>query len=371
MRYTRKINKKINLIIIIAAAGVSLVLAGCGATDIGNEDAAGSAAESLSASAVTVQAADAGSEDSVSGTAVSSMTGSGQESSVEESSPDGATAGSEDQAAAENAEPASGNSASGTVNDASERQQVQRALDQYRNILQGTDQLAAFDDSDTPTGFYLYSLVTMEEGEGPSLLLAQEEESSGLYAVRVYYCDPVSGERYAASEVIDAGSASGKAVSEPDINADGDSSASEDEDNKDSSSEDTDKEADSSSGNEDNDTGTDTDNGTEEGVLRFGVAVIGGYRGVLDLEPDGNGLRLQRWSALNPQAEVVRYTRNGNRLTAEQENTFTISEDQTILDDGETIQWYIPSDIRALDDWPEVPEASGGNGFPNEKELGR
>lgn len=168
------------------------------------------------------------------------------------------------------------------------------AMAQYRNVLDHTDTLKPFVDYAEPTGTYYYSLVTMKEGEGPSLLLAQEQEFGTDY-VRIYYYDPETETRYA----------------------------------------------------------------TTNDVITFGVAGVGGFRGSLDVEPDGNGLRLQTWGANNPEVDVVRYTRDGNKLVGEAQGSYSLLDEDSGQEDGEEIEWYDLSDTRALDSWPKKVLAAG------------
>ena len=171
-----------------------------------------------------------------------------------------------------------------------ETQKNEEALKQYQAILAKASSMGPFTSYDTSSGEYIYALVTMQKGEGPTLLLAQGIQNDGRYNVRVYYYDESS-----------------KTMYQP------------------------------------------------EDVIQFGVAGVGGFRGVLNIEPDLNGLQLIAYSTR--ETDEVRYTRNGNSLKQETEE---------LSQEGTTIQWYELTDTRALKQWPDQVASTGEDGFPAE-----
>lgn len=68
------------------------------------------------------------------------------------------------------------------------------AIEAYRKVLADVGSLPPFmgeESPSSPTGAYQYSIVTLQPGEGPSMLLGQEW-SDGFLLVRVYYFDQES-----------------------------------------------------------------------------------------------------------------------------------------------------------------------------------
>ncbi len=169
-------------------------------------------------------------------------------------------------------------------------QKNEEALKQYQAILAKASSMEPFTSYNTPSGEYIYALITMQKGEGPTLLLAQGVQDDGRYNARVYYYDEDTETMYQPQDTI-----------------------------------------------------------------QFGVAGVGGFRGVMNREPDGNGIQLMEYST--KETDVTRYTRSGNTL-----NQGTDASSQ----EGETIQWYALNDDRALKQWPEEVKATGEDGFPAE-----
>lgn len=137
------------------------------------------------------------------------------------------------------------------------------AIAAYREVLDGVSSLGPFEDNVTPTGYYMYALVTMKDGEGPTMLLSQEGSDGvgGYDNVRIYYYDTDEDKMYQTSEAI------------------------------------------------------------ETGV--FG----GGARVGIDMEPDGNGIREQGFMSTDPEVTVTRYTRDGNKLVSKDQGTYDMSKD--------------------------------------------
>lgn len=138
-------------------------------------------------------------------------------------------------------------------------QQDAAALDTYRAVLAELGTQGAWVDYLTPTGVYLYSLVTLQAGEGPSMLLAQEEDN-GTYLARVYYFDEDASQLYAPEG--------------------------------------------------------------EGNLIQFGVASVGGLRASLGTAADGNGLLLTSLSSGTGDGSVDRITRDGNTLVTTHESDF-------------------------------------------------
>lgn len=181
-----------------------------------------------------------------------------------------------------------------------ETQKNEEALKQYQAILAKASSMGPFTSYDTSSGEYMYALVTMQKGEGPTLLLAQGIQDDGRYNVRVYYYDESS-----------------KTMYQP------------------------------------------------EDVVQFGVAGVGGFRGVLNIEPDLNGLQLIDWGSGTGEGYDSRYTREGNTLKHETVKSFSMADGDQV-EEGDAIQWYELTDTRALKQWPEHVDATGEDGFPAE-----
>lgn len=184
-------------------------------------------------------------------------------------------------------------------------QQDAAALERYRQILSDVDSMGPFDPElpvSDPT--YQYALVTMQKGEGPSLLLAQGQDN-GTSLVRVYYYDEDTATLYDTGSSYDSSdySSFGKAF------------------------------------------------------LQMGVAGAGGFRGSLSLESDGNGIMLAAFAAGTGEGEIDRYTREGSELVAEQQGTFSLANGDE-MPMGDDIRWFDATDEAPLDAWPDAAEAA-------------
>lgn len=80
-------------------------------------------------------------------------------------------------------------------------QQDAAAIEAYRDVLADVGSLPPFmeEGPSSPTGTYQYSIVTLQPGEGPSMLLGQEW-SDGFVLVRVYYFDQESSMMYVTED---------------------------------------------------------------------------------------------------------------------------------------------------------------------------
>ncbi len=101
-----------------------------------------------------------------------------------------------------------------------------------------------------------------------------------------------------------------------------------------------------------------------EETLRVGAAPVGGYRGFLSLQRDGNGLELETRSSGTGDVWVYRVTLEGDALNHELLWEGYVLERESLVNDevsdsflAEEIPWYDIADSRALDNW----RADGGN----------
>lgn len=85
----------------------------------------------------------------------------------------------------------------------SSSRQSSAAIEQYRKIVAGATSMSPFEEGSSITGGYQYAVVPMQQGEGPTLLLAQQT-NSGAYVARVYYYDEASGTLYDTGSSYDA-----------------------------------------------------------------------------------------------------------------------------------------------------------------------
>lgn len=176
----------------------------------------------------------------------------------------------------------------------------EQAISEYKDILNDLKSLEAFDDDTEPTGYYMYALVRMKQGEGPSLLLSQAQ-TDGTDCVRIYYYDEENEKMYQ----------------------------------------------------------------TKNDFIQSGVADAGGFRGSLSLESDDDGLLLKSQNAMDSTIYYTRYTRKGSSLKSADEGKMDASEDLA-TDNEHTIQWHSFDDLSALDDWPEISESTGDDGYPSD-----
>jgi len=187
------------------------------------------------------------------------------------------------------------------------------AIAQYKDILANLSSVENYTEYFEKSGYYMYTLVRMHEGEVPTLLLAQQTNNF-MYYGRLYYYDTDADQMIIA------------------------------------------------------DTGFNESAGSDEVLIFFGVAPAGGMRAGLSLGPDGYGLRSQQFMSTSPDVDVIEYSRDNERITATKLGTYTMGTDSELAA-NQTIQWHSWNDNSALDMWPEISPATGEDGFPADQNF--
>lgn len=110
------------------------------------------------------------------------------------------------------------------------------------------------------------------------------------------------------------------------------------------------------------------------GSLMEGVSQIGGYRGGLTMQGDGNGIRVTELSSGTGQTDIYRVTLDGDSLKKESQWSGMMDAVPTELDFIE-IEWHDITDTAALDSWtpgeskqPETPAESGTETLPEDED---
>lgn len=164
---------------------------------------------------------------------------------------------------------------------------VEKALEQYRNIINQADTYQ-YDSSGstTPTGKYRYALVQMHPDDSVPTLLLSQETTDNLYFIRVFQYDPSSDITYQPEE-----------------------------------------------------------------SLMEGVAQAGGYRGGLGMMADGNGLCITDISSGTGSMTISRATLDGETLhtSVEWEGSFTDPTPENL--DLQEIEWHDITDLSTLDNY--------------------